>query len=305
MSYSWDVGNVHFVQLNNYPTYTANWSTWDFGRALRDNLNITSAITWLRNDLQDARNRGKAIVLNWHDWRDDNKNVDSDDNPEIQAAINDFSVSAVFTGHWHGDYGRFASAGTRNIPVFISGSAHYGTFFVTRYTSDTMYVWLMQADPFNGGALNVICSDNSNAGQDLPGLDKTIRVSSLSSNLFDTSSSCPWKYPLLVPNLHYDVLPFDTRSNRLTQVTGNWQPGSYVAECNTGEAVTGLSPHAALCSYGDSANLYPHASCRALDFSAADNRSTSDSNFTNGDWDSGYVKGECGADEYVAGVSQD
>jgi hypothetical protein len=101
-------------------------------------------------------------------------------------------------------------------------------------------------------------------------------------------------------------LVYDSGDERVTNVEGDWFPGSYKAECGVGQPVVGLSrdtnssfAHTALCSSASAAQ-YPHASCRALDFGGADNRGDT----TTGDWDPGYVKGECAGDEYVAGASQ-
>ena len=103
-------------------------------------------------------------------------------------------------------------------------------------------------------------------------------------------------------------LPFSGRDFRATTSTGDWHPGSYKAECGLAQAVTGLSmfegshaPHAALCGDDASGSRYPHAACRMLDFSSGDNRSNTS---IGDDWDQGYYKGECGTDEYVAGVSE-
>jgi cytolysin (calcineurin-like family phosphatase) len=153
LGYAWDVGNVHFVQLHNYPTYTRSWSSWNFSAARRDHVEIRSAMAWLRRDLESARNAGKKIVLNLHDWgavRDD---------PEMTAILNDFPVSAVFAGHWHGTYGEYEQRGPfrdgRRVPVLLSGSAHYGTFFATRYLGGKLYVWTFMVDHFDGAKLKV------------------------------------------------------------------------------------------------------------------------------------------------------
>jgi hypothetical protein len=152
LGYSWDIGNVHFVQLNNYPTYTRQWDGWNFAEARRDYVFISSAITWLRNDLQAAAGSGKKIVLNMHDWGRGSYAV------ELLAAINDFPVSAVYVGHYHSYYGLQDTVLTnsgRRVPVFISGSAHMGTFLVTRYTNNKLYTWVMGVDQLNGGRLRV------------------------------------------------------------------------------------------------------------------------------------------------------
>src|SRR6185295_6439152 len=67
LSYSWDIGDVHFVQLHNYPAYVASWNGWNAGAARREFFEITSSMDWLRNDMTKARNEGKKIILNMHD----------------------------------------------------------------------------------------------------------------------------------------------------------------------------------------------------------------------------------------------
>jgi hypothetical protein len=41
------------------------------------------------------------------------------------------------------------------VPVLLSGSAHYGTFLVTRYAGTRLNVWVMAVDHFNGARLRV------------------------------------------------------------------------------------------------------------------------------------------------------
>jgi hypothetical protein len=103
-----------------------------------------------------------------------------------------------------------------------------------------------------------------------------------------------------------EAVRFDSGDYRLWDGTGDWKPGSYKGECSYGGAVSGLSndptvwtAHAALCS-DDDPYLYPHKTCTTVDFTYGDNRRDT----STGDWDSGFVKGECGWGEYVAGVSQ-
>ncbi|WP_281404508.1 zinc-dependent metalloprotease [Pyxidicoccus fallax] len=104
----------------------------------------------------------------------------------------------------------------------------------------------------------------------------------------------------------YATLNFENGDARRTSSTGDWAPGYYKAECASGESVTGLSlnptsrhTRVALCrASGDS--RYPHDGCYTRSFSTGDSRGTS----ATGDWDPGYYKGECGTNEFVAGVAQ-
>ena len=44
----------------------------------------------------------------------------------------------------------------KNVPVLLSGSAHFGTFLVGRFANNKLYVWTLAVDQFNGGALRVL-----------------------------------------------------------------------------------------------------------------------------------------------------
>src|SRR5581483_11558281 len=48
LSYSFNIGNVHFVQLQNFPSYTDDWNSWNFGAARRDFYYIKPSFYWLR-----------------------------------------------------------------------------------------------------------------------------------------------------------------------------------------------------------------------------------------------------------------
>lgn len=175
-AYSFEIGDVHFVQLNNYPTYTRVWEiplpktdTW---------YTIQSSVAWLRDDLPTAAMDGKRIVANLHDWG-------GADVAAFRDVLDDFPVSAVYAGHYHGTYGRYVESGPYTdgapVPVFLSGSAHYGTMIVTRFTSDKLYVWVLRVDQFNGATLQV---RRNGVFEDVTDL----------STLFDVCPSCSTTY---------------------------------------------------------------------------------------------------------------
>lgn len=149
LGYSWEIGNVHFVQLNNYPTYDTNWNGWNFGSARRDFFDINSALNWLRSDLSDARNRGKKIVLNMHDWGDHwNRN----DSGFVQI-LKDYKVSAIFAGHIHSNVGKVSQytdlhGSGKHLPVFRSGAAVFHDYLLVRFQGSQMVV--QKVDSSNG-----------------------------------------------------------------------------------------------------------------------------------------------------------
>ncbi len=97
-------------------------------------------------------------------------------------------------------------------------------------------------------------------------------------------------------------------------LTGDWEYGYFKGTCSRGgrsqphQAMTGLSmdndiggaPDKVLCEY-DNAAKFSGTSCNVRRFELGDDRGTT----STGDWDYGNYKGECAANEYVAGVSQD
>lgn len=58
MAYSWDIGDVHFIQLNNYPSYRVK------GKAEVE-FDIRDSLGWLENDLA-ANAVGKRVIINMH-----------------------------------------------------------------------------------------------------------------------------------------------------------------------------------------------------------------------------------------------
>ena len=138
LAYSWDIGNVHFVQLHNYPIYERNWESYVSGDAKRQIYQIKSSLQWLKNDLTLARNEGKIIILNIHDplehWLDASSGQQLCD--EFSKMLVDFQVSAVFSGHIHENIGRidmtYNTPDFKNVPVFFSGSASQSKYLLVK-----------------------------------------------------------------------------------------------------------------------------------------------------------------------------
>ncbi|MGY6216912.1 hypothetical protein ACW73L_17285 [Methylolobus aquaticus] len=156
-AYSWDIGNVHFVQLNNYPGYTARWRY----QTLSDSgqYYVTPSHTWLRNDLLGARALGQKVIINLHDWgeaKSDTEFMDIVNNTSV------YGVSAIYSGHLHRSAGRVETldldpgVGKKEISMYRSGAPHSGTFLLTRTLDNTLYTWLMWIDVLGDGKLYVL-----------------------------------------------------------------------------------------------------------------------------------------------------
>ncbi len=130
MSYSFNLGPVHVIQLQNFPSYEDEWNSWNGGAARRDFFFIRNSFDWLEHDLALARNRGDMILVNLHDYHD------SFIEPGL-SRFNDlvakYQVSAVFAGHIHQSCGKVDTIpmpGTPGIPVFRSGAASFQDYLV-------------------------------------------------------------------------------------------------------------------------------------------------------------------------------
>lgn len=159
LAYSWDEGNVHFVQLQYYPLYEREWSNYvSLGAAKTKTVKITNSFQWLAADLATARNAGKAIIVLFHDpyehWADQyvkgvrtegnkpGKRPDADaKSAELANLFKTYKVSAVFGGHIHENHGLFTSdyRGT-GVPLFYSGSADQNHYLLTKFDDTKMTV---------------------------------------------------------------------------------------------------------------------------------------------------------------------
>jgi hypothetical protein len=138
------------------------------------------------------------------------------------------------------------------------------------------------------------------------------------SGMSNFSASNKWAHEVLcryagIPKLPGEfvaklTLPGDQR--RMTRSVGgsiDWAPGRYKLECGNNEYVSGSSQaagssnpfHSVLCAQASFSAPLQNANCSARVFDTVDSDGAGD----NEDWDPGYLKGECGTDQYLAGVS--
>lgn len=81
-AYSWNEGPFHFIQLNNYATYTKSWDYND------SKYRITSSEAWLRQDLEIWKDY--YIVVNMHQLGPSN------DDPDMKRIFELFADYKVF-----------------------------------------------------------------------------------------------------------------------------------------------------------------------------------------------------------------
>lgn len=128
LSYSFNIGKLHIVQLQNHPGYTAKWQHFNDKRVKTEYFNITSVLdpiegtskSWLEADLDAAKERGDFIIICQHDYL----NFESDYPTEkdiLASLVNAYNVSAIFAGHNHTKYGEVTTIGDKKVPVILSG----------------------------------------------------------------------------------------------------------------------------------------------------------------------------------------
>ncbi|MCZ2158657.1 metallophosphoesterase [Bartonella sp. 220] len=144
LSYSWDYGDIHYVQLQNYPTYTVNLSD------SYTKIVITKALDWLKKDLEAADKRGKVTILNFHDARPYYRDKDSHflhpqnaaDLATFKSIITSHNVKAIFVGHNH--YRRYCRAEDDkvfgNIPVYTAGALFTGDYYLVDVQGKDIHV---------------------------------------------------------------------------------------------------------------------------------------------------------------------
>lgn len=141
MSYSWGIGKVHFVQLNNYPAYNAGWESSYLGNA--GVMRIKRSLKWLRDDLSKAihSDRAETIILNMHQFNDsEHWNPFSD--IEFRSILKDFPVTAIFAGHTHST----SRDRIENVPVYRTGASHGADFTLLNFKDNQMHITIYDAE---------------------------------------------------------------------------------------------------------------------------------------------------------------
>ncbi|AGC42915.1 protease B [Myxococcus stipitatus DSM 14675] len=230
-----------------------------------------------------------------------------------------FTINAVIQPGVVGGSAGFPSGGLPYHTINIGGGlSSYSVDVIEHVITHEMghTIGFRHTDYYNR---SISCGSGGNEGDagvgaiHIPGTPTTATVgASLMNSCFRTvetgefASADRTALTYLYPSRDFAVLNFEFADARRTSATGDWAPGEYKAECASGEPVTGVSlnpssrnTRVALCRTGGDPR-YPHDGCYARNFSTVDNRGTS----ATGDWDPGYYKGECGPNEFVAGVAQ-
>jgi cytolysin (calcineurin-like family phosphatase) len=145
LAYSRTMGNVHWVQLNNEPTYEVKFTAGNPFLFNKREYEITHALDWLERDLQAARAQGKIIILNMHkpnrwsanEWKGDSRMIH-----RFREMIERYGVVAVFAGHLHSHLGKYTTESRTfgKVPVYLSSAAFRGGYLIATLSEDN--AWL-------------------------------------------------------------------------------------------------------------------------------------------------------------------
>ncbi|MGF1438750.1 metallophosphoesterase [Bacillus thuringiensis] len=114
------------IQLNNYPTMEA--------RTLA--IHLHENLSWLRNQLQIAREQGRIIIIHVHQT--------GMLTPTYRNLFQEFGVVAIFGGHLHNNLGHYSTY--NNIPVFLSGSASQRTYLILEQWTDRLDIYAVRCN---------------------------------------------------------------------------------------------------------------------------------------------------------------
>ncbi|WP_371923228.1 metallophosphoesterase [Bartonella sp. B1099] len=144
LSYSWDHGDIHYVQLHNYPLYEVHLND------RTTSINIKNSLNWLKKDLEAADKRGKVTILNFHDarpyFKDKNSHFLHPQNAQnlaiFKSIITAHNVKAIFVGHVHSRFYCRAQDDKvfGNIPVYTAGALFRGSYYLIKVEGKNIHV---------------------------------------------------------------------------------------------------------------------------------------------------------------------
>ena len=133
-AYSWEIGDLHFIQLHNSPTYEV------------PETQICASLAWLKADLKDAFERGKRIALFMH------KPISSSMKAHLKGY--QYNLVGIFYGHHHEDAGYTGDFTVEGVPIprFYGGSVQWNLFTLAHFEADRLTVTVI--DSHSGQAVH-------------------------------------------------------------------------------------------------------------------------------------------------------
>lgn len=147
-AYSTEIGPIHSVQLNNYPTMEFPKASSSLGTAT---FTMESSLDWLEQDLKEASQYGQAIIINLHEpggWK-------TGPSQRFINLLKQYNVKAVFAGHYHTENGLSQKYKEYfgDVPVFVSGSAAQKTYLISEYTPTNIKIYAVKNNDWRSKSL--------------------------------------------------------------------------------------------------------------------------------------------------------
>ncbi len=149
LAYSWNIGKFHFVQLNNYPSYTREWYNDNITKFAHTKISAGTGI--MDKDLADSDTNKEPVILNFHRTED----FVFSDQALIQK-LDKHKVAAIFNGHVHNASGQYRTVTTKlgSVPAFIAGTPMEGQFMLVQLRDKRLCIWKMLVDIYQKDALD-------------------------------------------------------------------------------------------------------------------------------------------------------
>lgn len=135
-AYSWDECPTndtcfHFIQLNNYPTYTRNIDS------VTMEWKIMASLNFLKHDLQ--ANVDKMIVINFHDFDTGFNENDKRQFLGILKSNPQFKILAIFFAHFHDRHGirGYWCINGRSVPLMYTGSVPANNYLLVQFSQES------------------------------------------------------------------------------------------------------------------------------------------------------------------------
>lgn len=128
LSYLKKWAGISFLQLNNFPGYTKNFSSGVVPFETKREFRIKNDMRWFDEALYDATNYSDLVIVNMHDIGNDASS------PFFNRLTDPYfkrKIAAVFAGHYHDTMGVWKHRKElKGIPVFLSGAVPEKTFLI-------------------------------------------------------------------------------------------------------------------------------------------------------------------------------
>ncbi len=214
-SYSFDIAGIRFIQLNNVLGYTKDISGFNSDTARHYDIKIRSGEGWFRDQLRDARLKGKASIVLEHGGESYNE-----DAPSAWDLEEEYDATIDFRGHTHG------------ITSTNSGAAYSGNMLILEldYNNQSAKTYLVRDDKIDEMKLGAQVPLKFNVREIAPtpksfvlslrnkgGYTGYYRVTYTDSS---TKSNFNQEYKLYLGNTKQIIIPAEATNVKVKGVTG-------------------------------------------------------------------------------------